>query len=85
LEKGFYGLWSSVAGGKSVAEHERDFQYLPWSDYGGHSFGPGYIYLFRNKKSWAQFSLRDTWNAVCLGAMFDFLYEDGKLWKFVDR
>jgi hypothetical protein len=85
LEKGFYGLWNSMAGGKSVSERERDFQFLPWSDYGGHSFESGNVYIFRDKRAWVQFSLRDTWNAVCLAPLFDFLYEDGNLWKFVDR
>ena len=37
------------------------------------------------KTVWAQFALRETWNAVCLGPMFDFLCEDGHLWQFVNR
>jgi len=83
LAKGAFGLWSSVAGGKSVEQREAEYRHLPWSDYGGHTTASGKIHLYRNKASWADFSLRDTWNAVCLDPMFDFLYKEGRLWKFV--
>lgn len=85
IAKGAASLWSSVAGGKSVEEREQDYKFLPWASYGGHSSTSGNIHLFRDKKSWASFSLRDTWNAVCLDPMFSFLYEDGKMWNFVNR
>jgi hypothetical protein len=85
IAKGAASLWSSVAGGKSVEERERDYKFLPWASYGGHNSSSGNIHLFRDKKSWASFSLRDTWNAVCLDPMFSFLYEDGKMWNFVNR
>ena len=84
LAKGAAGLWSSLAGGKSVQELERDYKHLSWQDYGGHNTASGKVNLFRDKKSWASFSLRDTWNAVCLDPLFTFLCEDGRLWKFVD-
>ena len=82
LQKGIIGAWSSITGGKSVEDRERQHQHLEWADFGGHSFDKGHVFLFRNKQTWAQFSLRDTWNAVCLGPLFDFLYEDGRLWQF---
>ena len=41
----------------------------------------GKICLFRSKEMWADFALRDVWNAVCLGPFFDFVYKDGRLWK----
>jgi hypothetical protein len=84
VAKGAASLWSSLAGGKSAEERERDFKHLSWADYGGHTTASGQVTLFRNKKSWASFSLRDTWNAVCLDPLFSFLYDDGRLWKFVD-
>jgi len=83
IQKGILGAWASIAGGKSVEEREHHHQHLPWAEFGGHSFGKGQVYLFRNKESWVQFALRDTWNAVCLGPLFDFLNEDGRLWQFV--
>ena len=85
IAKGVASLWSSVAGGKSVEQREKDYKFLAWADYGGHNSSSGNIHLFRDKKSWASFSLRDTWNAVCLDPIFSFLYEDGRLSKFVDR
>src|SRR5713226_9041427 len=83
IAKGVASLWSSVAGGKSVEQREKDYKFLAWADYGGHNSSSGNIHLFRDKKSWASFSLRDTWNAVCLDPIFSFLYEDGTLSKFV--
>lgn len=85
IAKGVASLWSSVAGGESVEQREKDYKFLSWADYGGHNSSSGNIHLFRDKKSWASFSLRDTWNAVCLDPIFSFLYEDGRLSKFVDR
>jgi hypothetical protein len=85
IAKGVASLWSSVAGGKSIEQREKDYKFLAWADYGGHNSSSGNIHLFRDKKSWASFSLRDTWNAVCLDPIFSFLYEDGRLSKFVDR
>lgn len=82
IQKGIIGAWASITGGKSVEDRERQHQHLEWADFGGHSFDKGHVFLFRNKQTWAQFSLRDTWNAVCLGPLFDFLYEDGRLWQF---
>ena len=81
--KGLVGAWVSLTGGRSVEEREQQYQHLAWSEFGGHSFGKGQIHLFKQKKSWVQFALRDTWNAVCLGPLFDFLSEDGRLWEFV--
>lgn len=85
IQKGILGAWASIAGGRSVEEREHRHQHLPWAEFGGHSFGKGQVYLFRNKESWVQFALRDTWNAVCLGPLFDFLNEDGRLWQFVQK
>jgi hypothetical protein len=85
IAKGVASLWSSVAGGKSIEQREKHYKFLAWADYGGHNSSSGNIHLFRDKKSWASFSLRDTWNAVCLDPIFSFLYEDGRLSKFVDR
>ena len=85
IAKGAASLWSSVAGGKSVEQREKDYKFLAWADYGGHNSSSGNIHLFRDKKSWASFSLRDTWNAVCLDPLFSYLYEDGRLWQFVNR
>jgi hypothetical protein len=84
FQKGLLGAWASITGGRSVDEREQQFQHLPWKEFGGHTFDKGHIHLFRQKKAWGQFALRDTWNAVCLGPLFDFLYEDGRLWKFVN-
>lgn len=84
VAKGAASLWGSVAGGKSIQERERDYKQLSWVDYGGHNSASGKISLFRGKKAWATFSLRDTWNAVCLDPLFSFLYDEGRLWKFVD-
>lgn len=83
MAKGIASLVGSVTGGKSVEERERSYKHLPWTEYGGHRAASGKIHLFRGKSSWVSFSLRDTWNAVCLDPLFSFLYEDGKLWKFV--
>ena len=66
IQKGIMGAWASIRGGKSVEDRERQRQHLEWADFGGHSFDKGHVFLFRNKQTWAQFSLRDTWNAVCL-------------------
>jgi hypothetical protein len=85
IAKGVAGLWSSVAGGKSVEQREKDYKFLSWTDYAGHNSSSGNIHIFREKKSWASFSLRDTWNAVCLDPLLGFLCEDGKLWQFVNR
>ena len=83
IAKGVASLWSSVAGGKSVVQREKDYKFLPWADYGGHNSSSGNIHLFRDKKSWASLSLRDTWNAVCLDPLFSYLYEDGRLWQII--
>jgi hypothetical protein len=77
IQKGVLSAWASLTGGRSVEEREQRYQHLAWSELGGHTFGDGHIHLFRNKETWVQFPLRDTWNAVCLGPLFDFLYEDG--------
>lgn len=82
IQKGIVGVWASLTRGKSVEEREHQYQHLEWAEFGGHSFDKGHVCLFRNKHTWAQFALRDTWNAVCLGPLFDFLYEDGRLWQF---
>jgi hypothetical protein len=85
VQKGLLNAWVSMAGGKSVAERAQSYQHLTWGDFGGHSFSDGNIRLYaRNKQMWAQFSLRDTWNAVCLGPLFDFLYKDNRLASFVN-
>jgi hypothetical protein len=85
IAKGVATLWNSVAGGRSVEQREQDYKFLAWGEFGGHNSSSGNIHLFRDKKSWATFSLRDTWNAVCLDPLLSFLYEDGKLWQFVNR
>jgi len=86
VQKGLLSAWVSMAGGKSVAEREQLHQHMTWSDFGGHSFSEGNIRLHSGNKSlWTQFALRDTWNAVCLGPLFEFLYEDNRLMSFVDR
>jgi hypothetical protein len=84
IQKGLLGAWASIAGGRSVDEREQQFQHLSWKEFGGHAFDKGHIHLFRKKEAWGSFVLRDTWNAVCLGPLFDFLNEDGRLWKFVN-
>lgn len=85
VQKGLLSAWVSMAGGKSVAEREQLHQHMTWGDFGGHSFGEGNIRLYsRNKSLWAQFSLRDTWNAVCLGPFVEFLYEDNRIASFVN-
>lgn len=85
VQKGLLNAWVSMAGGKSVAEREQSYQFLTWRDFGGHSFSDGNIRLYsRNKQMWTQFSLRDTWNAVCLGPLLDFLYKDNRLASFVN-
>ncbi len=83
IQKGIIGAWASLTGGASAEVREQRHQHLAWEEFGGHSLAKGNVYLFRNKETWAQISLRDTWNAVCLGPLFDFLYEDGRLWQFV--
>jgi len=85
IQKGIIAAWASLAGGASVGEREQRHQHLAWAEFGGHSLASGKVYLFRNKETWAEFLLRDTWNAVCLGPLFDFLYEDGRLWQFVGK
>jgi CheY-like chemotaxis protein len=85
IQKGMIGAWASLTGSASVQEREQRHQNLAWSEFGGHSLGNGQVYLFRNKQTWAQVPLRDTWNAVCLGPLFDFLHEDGRLWQFVGK
>lgn len=82
IEKGFHKL---IGGVSRAEDREREYQLLPWNQYGGYSFDSGSIRLHRQKTVWAQFALRDTWNAVCLGFIFDFLNEDGRLWQFVNR
>ena len=85
IQKGIIGAWASLTGSASAQEREQRHQHLAWSEFGGHSMGNGQIYLFRNKQTWTQIPLRETWNAVCLGPLFDFLYEDGRLWQFVGK
>lgn len=82
IEKGFHKL---IGGATRAQERDREYQHLPWNQYGGHSFDSGYVRLHRQKAVWAQLPLRDTWNAVCLGPMLDFLNKDGRLWQFVNR
>lgn len=84
VQKGLLGAWVSLAGGRSVDEREQRYQYLRWSEFGGHSFEAGHVHIFRQKEPWAKFALRDTWNAVCLGPLFDFLYTENRLWSFVN-
>ena len=84
IQKGFLETWISLAGGSSVQERAQRYQHLSWSEFGGHSFGSGYIHIFRNREPWTKFALRDTWNAVCLGPLFDFLYEDNRLGSLVN-
>jgi hypothetical protein len=83
IAKGVAGVWSSVAGGKSVEQREQDFKFLPWKDFVGHTCASGNIHLYREKKTWVSFSLRDVWNAVCLEPLLSYLYEDGRLWKLI--
>jgi hypothetical protein len=83
IAKGVARLLSSVAGGKPVQQKERDYKFLPWSEYGGHKSSSGSLHLFHDKKSWASLSLRDTWNAVCLDPLFSYLYEDGRLSQII--
>jgi hypothetical protein len=83
IAKGVASLWNSVAGGKSAEQRQQDYKFLSWADYGGHNSSSGNIHLFRDKKSWASFSLRDTWNAVCLDPLLSYLYEDGSLGKVI--
>ncbi len=85
IAKGVASLWSSVAGGKSVEQRQEDYKVLSWTEFGGHTSASGNIHLFREKKKWESFSLRDTWNAVCLDPLLSFLYEDGRLWQYVNR
>ena len=85
IAKGVAGLWSSVAGGKSVEQRAQEFKVLPWKEFAGHSSASGNIHLFREKKTWVSFSLRDVWNAVCLEPLLSYLYEDGRLWQVIGR
>ena len=86
VQKGLLNAWVSMAGGKSVAQREQGYQHLTWGDFGGHSFSGGNIRLYsRNKSIWTEFSLRDTWNAVCLGPLLEFLYKDNRLASFVNK
>lgn len=85
IAKGVARLWSSVAGGRSAEQRQIDYKFLSWPEFSGHTSASGNIHLFREKRTWASFSLRDTWNAVCLDPLLSFLYEDGKLWQFVNR
>jgi hypothetical protein len=76
VQKGLLGAWVSMAGGRSVTEREQRYQHMTWGNFGGHSFSAGNIRLYSSDKAlWTQFSLRDTWNAVCLGPLLEFLYE----------
>jgi hypothetical protein len=85
VQKGLLSAWVSMAGGRSVAEREQSYQHMTWGDFGGHSFSGGNIRLYsRNKALWTQFSLRDTWNAVCLGPLLEFLHKDNLLASFVN-
>jgi hypothetical protein len=85
VQKGLLNAWVSMAGGKSVAEREQSYQHMTWREFGGHSFSDGNIRLYSRKKAlWTQFSLRDTWNAVCLGPLLDFLYKDNQLAAYVN-
>jgi hypothetical protein len=82
IQRGFHRL---LGGHQRVEERESEHRCLPWSRYGGHTFYSGYVRLHREKTVWAQFALRETWNAVCLGPMFDYLCQDGRIWQLVKR
>jgi hypothetical protein len=84
VRKGLLHTWVSLAGGRSVEEREQRYQLLPWSEYGGYSFGEGTIQIYRKKEEWVRFALRDIWNAVCLGPLFNFLCEGNRLRSFVN-
>jgi hypothetical protein len=80
IERGIVGAWAALAGRLSAEQRDERYKFLPWSDYLGHSFGDGNIYIRRHPNDhWATLPLRDTWNAVCLGPFFNFLQESGSL------
>jgi hypothetical protein len=82
IQRGFHRL---LGGQQRVEARETEHRFLPWSHYGGHTFASGYVRFHREKSIWAQFALRETWNAVCLGPMFDYLCQDGRMWQLVNR
>src|SRR5215469_673345 len=45
IERGIVGAWAALAGGLSSEQREARYRFLPWSDYLGHSFGDGNIYI----------------------------------------
>jgi hypothetical protein len=70
--------------GRSVDEREQQFHHLSWKEFEGQTFDKGHIHLFQKKEAWSRFVLRDTCNAVCLGPLCEFQYEDSRLWKFLN-
>jgi hypothetical protein len=86
VQRGVFKLLHSVAGGQTPEERENARLHLAWEEYGGHNSGDGNVYLHRkNRGVWAQFALRDVWNAVCLDPLLSYLYEDGRLWTVIGR
>lgn len=75
FQKGMASVWHSIAGGKTPEQRAQDYQHLSWADFTGHNLCNGQINLLRGKNVWATFSLRDTWNAVCLDPLLNFCYE----------
>jgi hypothetical protein len=84
-DKASYKLARALGSRKTVDDHERALRSLPWREFAGYSFHEGSIRLHRGKSDiWTQFPMRDTWNAVCLPPLLDFLFEDGKLWRIAE-
>ena len=87
FHKGLTDAWSAVAGGKTAEDRQNDYKHLHWKDYWGHNIENGVLVLYKkrpnppifakDKKSWAELNLRNTWNAVCLDLVLRQLYKDG--------
>jgi len=75
--------WHFLTSAQARDERKRNYQHLPWSDFGGHITVSGLLVLHRQNQVWADLGLRETWNAVCLGPILSYLKEGGRIRQLI--
>jgi hypothetical protein len=73
-----------VFGGDSAEERERKHFHANWENV-SYASANGNVSLFYEKKPWASFALRETWNAVLIEPLLEYLWKEGRLWDVIGR